>query len=90
MCEGRECISFFSDEELAATGIDEALLRNPDYVKAGAVLEDIEMFDARFFELSPREAEIMDPQHRIFLECAWEALENAAYNPETYKESIQC
>ncbi|BAY84415.1 putative beta-ketoacyl synthase [Calothrix parasitica NIES-267] len=85
LCQEKECISWFSNQELAATGLDEVTLNNKSYVKAGAVLEDVEMFDARFFDLSPREAEIMDPQHRIFLECASEALENAGYNPEIYK-----
>ena len=51
-------------------------------IKAGSILEDIELFDADFFGINPREAEITDPQHRIFLECAWEALENAGYNTE--------
>ena len=81
----RESISCFTDSELAASGIDLGLLRDPNYVKAGAVLPDIEMFDAPFFDISPREAEVMDPQHRLFLECAWEALEAAGYDPETYK-----
>ncbi len=81
LCEGRESISSFSDEELEASGIDSRWLSNPQYVKAGAILSDIEMFDASFFDLSPREAETIDPQHRILLECAWEALENAGYEP---------
>jgi acyl transferase domain-containing protein/acyl carrier protein/phospholipid N-methyltransferase len=81
--DGVESISHFTDEELLASGADPALLKEPNYVKAGFVLEDIEMFDAQFFDCSPREAEIMDPQHRIFLECAWEALENAGYDPKT-------
>jgi len=66
---GVECITFFTDEELAASGAEPALLNNPRYVRQGTVLEDIEMFDASFFGFSPREAEIMDPQHRFFLEC---------------------
>ena len=81
LCEGRESISFFTDEELTASGITPAQLQNPNYIKAGSLLSDIEMFDASFFDISPKEAEIMDPQHRIFLECAWEALENAGYAP---------
>ncbi|MEH2165184.1 MAG: amino acid adenylation domain-containing protein [Nostoc sp.] len=84
--DGVESISFFSDEELEQT--DPTLLSNPNYVKAGAVLPKIEEFDASFFGYSPKEAEIMDPQQRIFLECAWEALESAGYNPETYQGSI--
>ena len=54
------------------------------YVRARSVLENADQFDAAFFGLYPRQAELMDPQHRVFLECAWEALESAGYNPETY------
>jgi len=77
--DGVESISFFSDEELS--GI--ATLSQPNYVKAGAVLSDIELFDAAFFDFNPREAELTEPQHRIFLECAWEALEGAGYVAQT-------
>ncbi|MCC5601607.1 type I polyketide synthase [Nostoc favosum] len=73
-----ESISFFSDEELLKAGIDRELLSSPNYIKARGVV-DGELFDASFFGFNPREAEITDPQHRIFLECAWEALENAGY-----------
>ena len=79
LCQGLEAISFFSDAELEQR--DPALLHHPDYVKAGAVLSDIEWFDAEFFGYSPKEATLTDPQQRIFLECAWEALEHAGYNP---------
>ncbi len=82
--DAEECITFFSDQELLASGVDPALLNAPNYVKASGILEDIENFDTSFFEFNPREAEILDPQHRIFLECAWEALEYAGYNPEAY------
>jgi acyl transferase domain-containing protein/acyl carrier protein len=85
---GVESISRFTDQELAAEGIAPALLSNPNYVKASAILPDIEWFDATFFGISPREAEIMDPQHRLFLECAWEAIENAGYDPDTYHGAI--
>jgi len=81
---GVESISFFTDEELEAAGVGSSLLQNPNFVKARAVLDDIDGFDAEFFGYNPREAELMNPQHRVFLECAWEALENAGYNPETY------
>ncbi|MEH2349580.1 MAG: beta-ketoacyl synthase N-terminal-like domain-containing protein [Nostoc sp.] len=81
LCNGQESISFYSDEELKISGVDPTWLSNPQYVKAGASLSDIQMFDASFFDFSPREAEIIDPQHRILLECAWQALENAGYEP---------
>ena len=80
ICDGVESITFFSDEELLAEGIDPALVHNPDYVKANGVLDDIEYFDADFFGYTPREAEILAPQQRLFLECAWEAMENAGYD----------
>jgi len=83
---GRETIRFFSDEELES--VDPALRENPNYVKAAPMLEDVELFDAPFFDYTPKEAEITDPQNRIFLECAWEALETAGYNPKTYPGAI--
>jgi acyl transferase domain-containing protein/thioesterase domain-containing protein len=86
--DGVESIYFFSEEELESLGIDESVVRDPRYVKARGVLEDIELFDASFFGFNPREAEITDPQHRFFLESAWQALENAGYNSETYAGSI--
>ncbi|MCC3418011.1 MAG: acyltransferase domain-containing protein [Microcoleus sp. PH2017_07_MST_O_A] len=86
--DGVESISFFSEQELASFGIEPSVVRDPRYVKARAVLADIELFDASFFGLNPREAEITDPQHRFFLESAWQALENAGYNSETYEGAI--
>src|SRR5215472_14368655 len=88
LCDGVESISFFSEQELASSGMDPAVLRDRNYVPAAAVLENIEMFDASFFGLTPKEAQILDPQHRLFLECAWEALETAGYNPETSEGEI--
>src|SRR5262249_51467485 len=85
---GVESISFFSDAELLDAGVDPALVFNPNYVKAAPILEDPSLFDAPFFGYSPREARFLDPQQRIFLECAWEALEHAAYDPETYQGRI--
>lgn len=86
--DGVESISFFTDEELISTGTNPAVVNDHKYVKAGAVLEDIELFDAAFFNFTPREAEIADPQQRLFLECAWEALENAGYDAENYSGQI--
>jgi acyl transferase domain-containing protein/NADPH:quinone reductase-like Zn-dependent oxidoreductase/acyl carrier protein len=80
---GVESITFFTDQQLKSAGVAPALLQKPNYVKARPMLEGIDLFDAAFFGFSPREAEILDPQQRIFLECAWEALENAGYDSET-------
>lgn len=86
--DGVESVSFFTSEELEAQGIDSVLLNDPNYVKANAVLEDLDLFDASFFDLTPREAEVTDPQHRLFLECAAEVLESSGYNPDTYVGKI--
>jgi amino acid adenylation domain-containing protein/non-ribosomal peptide synthase protein (TIGR01720 family) len=88
LCAGLEAISFFTDHELVTEGLDPAVVRKPGYVKARAVLEDIELFDATFFGYSAREAAIIDPQQRLFLECAWEALEDAGYDPERFSGTI--
>jgi amino acid adenylation domain-containing protein len=86
--EGVESISFFTDEELEALGVDLEFLRNPNYVKAKGVLEGCEYFDSSFFDYKNTEAEVMDPQTRIFHECTWEALENAGYDPHSYNGRI--
>ena len=82
--EGKECITFFSDEQLLAAGVAPETINDPNYVKARGILKDIEYFDASFFGYQPREAEAMDVQQRLFLECAWEALENAGYDSNKY------
>jgi len=86
--DGVESIRTLSDTELRAAGVSEEELANPEYVRAAAILDGIELFDASFFGFSPRDASIMDPQHRHFLECAWEAVENAGYTAEGFPGSI--
>jgi acyl transferase domain-containing protein len=88
LSNGIESIACFSNEELKSSGVESRVLADPRYVKAKGSLEDIELFDATFFDFTPREAEAMDPQHRFMLECAWEALENAGYNSEKYDGRI--
>ncbi len=82
LCSGLSSIARFSDEELAAAGVSPEQRRDPRYVPAGGVLDGVELFDAGFFGYNPREAELLDPQQRLFLECAWEALENAGYDSQ--------
>lgn len=87
--EGRESVSFFDDAQVEWLPIEHPpRLDDPRYVKARAVMEKPEWFDATFFGMTPKEAEVMDPQHRVFLECAWEALEHAGCNPDTYEGMI--
>ena len=78
---GVESMRRFTDEELLSAGESPAALRDPGYVRVCPVLDDIDKFDAGFFGFSPKDAAIADPQHRIFLEVAWEAFENAGYDP---------
>ncbi len=85
LTSGVESIRFFTDQELVQSGVPESLLANPDYVKARPTLSDVDRFDAPFFGLAPKEAEVLDPQHRVFMEVAWEALESAGYDPERYR-----
>ena len=85
---GTRAISDFSDEALVQAGISRERLASPDLVKSGGVVPDIDRFDAEYFQLTPREAQLTDPQHRLFLECAVEALENAACDPARYDGNI--
>ena len=80
---GAESISFFSESELDVSLFVPGAARHPDFVNAGGVLEGIEMFDAPFFGFSSMEAATLDPQQRLLLECAWHAMEDAGYDPET-------
>jgi len=86
---GVESISRFTDTELEFSVASENLRREgARFVGARSVLEDVDLFDALFFGIYPREAELMDPQHRLFLESSWEVLEQAGYDPEQYPGMI--
>jgi len=85
---GKESVVFFDDQELRAAGVPQETLDDPHYVKARATLDNIDLFDASFFGFSPREAESLDPQHRLFLECAWELLERAGHGAPGAEELI--
>ncbi|MCP4215214.1 MAG: KR domain-containing protein, partial [bacterium] len=82
--EGAESLSFFSNSELSAVGIESADLQDPNYVKAKGIIESADYFDAPFFGYTPGEVEKMDPQMRLLHECSWGALENAGYYAESY------
>ena len=81
---GVETVSFFRDDELIAAGFDPAETRDPAFVAAYGALEDAFAFDAPFFAVNAREAQVMDPQQRVFLECAWSALEDAGVDPARF------
>ena len=88
LVSGVESVTFYSEAELLEAGVDASLLRNANYVRAGYDIEGFDRFDAALFGYSPREAEFIDPQHRQFLECAWEALEDAGCDPQSYEGKI--
>ncbi|MFC0861438.1 SDR family NAD(P)-dependent oxidoreductase [Sphaerimonospora cavernae] len=85
---GVESLTDLTDEDLLAAGEDADLIRSKEYVRRAACIEGIEMFDAAFFGLTPREAELMDPQHRLFLEHSWRAIEAAGYDPQRFPGSV--
>jgi phthiocerol/phenolphthiocerol synthesis type-I polyketide synthase E len=82
--DGVDSVSSFSEDDLLAAGVSTELLKKQDYVKAGGFIQDADLFDASFFGFHPAEASVLDPQQRLFMECAWEAIEVAGYDPETY------
>ncbi|MDE3155379.1 MAG: SDR family NAD(P)-dependent oxidoreductase [Acidobacteriota bacterium] len=88
LCAGTEAIRTYTDADLAAAGVPAAALAQSGFVKAGALLDGVDRFEPAFFGFTPREAELLDPQHRLFLECAWEALETAGYDPARYAGPI--
>jgi acyl transferase domain-containing protein/SAM-dependent methyltransferase/acyl carrier protein len=88
LAEGVESITVLTQEEMRAAGIPDHISRLPGYVNASPLLEGVDKFDAQFFGFSARDAMLTDPQHRLFLETAWEALEDAGYDPETFTGPI--
>ena len=87
LCAGVESITHFTDAELEDS-FDAETRAAASFVKARPILDGIELFDAPFFGMHPRESELTDPQHRLFLECTWEALEDAGYDPATFSGAI--
>jgi acyl transferase domain-containing protein len=86
--DGIEAVTHFTDERLQAAGVSQAVLGHAAYVKARGVVDEIELFDPAFFGYSARDAVVMDPQQRLFLQCSWEALEAAGYDPRAYQGLI--
>ncbi len=84
LAAGVESITRFTPEDLQAAGVPVEQLQEPNYVPASPVLDDVAGFDAAFFGYSPQEAQVMDPQHRLFLESCWQGLETAGYDPFTF------
>ncbi len=85
---GVESVRRFTEDELRHRGVPSEVLADPFYVRAAVPFEGMDRFDAEFFAYTPRDAEMLDPQHRIFLECAWSALEHAGYDPQRYAGSV--
>ena len=88
LIDGVNSIEPIPTEDLELSASDRAILNDPNFVQKGAIVKDADHFDAAFFGIYPKEAQAMDPQHRLFLECSWEAVEDAGYNPSTYDGSI--
>ena len=88
LVEGVESIAVLDPEEMRAAGIADEIAQLPGYVNAAPVLDAVDEFDAEFFGFSARDAALTDPQHRLFLETTWEALEDAGYDPATYPGAI--
>jgi len=81
--DGRDVTTLLSDEDLLAAGVPQTVVDQPNYVKSALVIEGIDRFDAAFFDVSPSEAQVLDPQQRLFLQCSWHALEDAGYPPSS-------
>jgi len=88
LIDGVCSVKFYTDDELIQKGVSRKVLNNPDYVKASPYFSRSRYFDASFFNINPGEANIMDPQRRLFIENCWQALEDAGYNPHKYPGKI--
>lgn len=88
LCKGIEAIRDVSEDELRSSGIPTSIWERESYVRRAAFPKDVEYFDAQFFGFTPSEAAIIDPQHRLLLECAHEALEDAGQDPERYTGQV--
>lgn len=85
--EGKEGIRSFSKEELRALGLGEEMIENPDFIPVQSTIEDKDLFDPGFFNISPRDAAFMDPQMRLLLLHSWKAIEDAGYTPGQIPET---
>jgi acyl transferase domain-containing protein/thioesterase domain-containing protein/acyl carrier protein len=85
---GEDCLIDLDPAALISAGLPASLVNSPTYVRRAGVIDDVEGFDHEFFEIGPRDASVMDPQHRHFLECSWEALESSAIVPERFDGAI--
>jgi acyl transferase domain-containing protein len=84
--DGVESLTVLRDEQMLEVPV--AMRRSPTYVRVARTIPNVDQFDASFFGINPREAEVMDPQHRLFLECCWTALEDAGYDPDRYPGGV--
>lgn len=88
LCAGEESLTHFTDEELLSAGVTQEELGDPRLVRVRPILADVADFDTKFFGYAPSEARSIDPQQRLFLECAWEAVESAGYDLQRYDGSV--
>lgn len=88
LAQGRDLVSRFSREQAMASGLEPDVWEDPGFVPANGILSEGDCFDAGFFKYTPREAELIDPQQRVFLECAWHALESAGYTANDFNGRI--
>ncbi|QQG98015.1 alpha/beta fold hydrolase [Mycobacteroides chelonae] len=88
LCAGEESLTHFTDEELLSAGVSPEELGDPRLVRVRPILADVADFDPKFFAYAPSEARSIDPQQRLFLECAWEAVESSGYDLQRYDGSV--